>query len=231
MSFSLKSIANALQNAIQRAITGIQTPGGYLSPKLGGLASIGTAIGGLLGATFPERGGMVPAQLTRAETLQPTGYTQTYTPVITTPTIKTTTPTNTTTTKTSGAGASTPAAPTQKSTVIQQGQAPVSGTTTPPPQTQPSTAKTGVVTTPPPSSGYMAPLPSALPPTPVMPGETTQPTTPENLARYEAMIRALQELAGGARYVPMPAIGAEPFGPAGALERALRRLREREVRV
>jgi hypothetical protein len=42
------------------------------------------------------------------------------------------------------------------------------------------------------------------------------------------MIRALAELTGG-RYIPRPLMGAEPFGPTGALERALRRLREREL--
>jgi hypothetical protein len=44
------------------------------------------------------------------------------------------------------------------------------------------------------------------------------------------MTRALAELTGG-RYVPTPLPGAEPFGPTGALERALRRLRERELGI
>jgi hypothetical protein len=44
------------------------------------------------------------------------------------------------------------------------------------------------------------------------------------------MIRALAETTGG-RYVPTPLPGAIPFGPTGLLERALRRLRERELGI
>lgn len=243
-SFSLQTIKNALQNILQR-IGGI-TPlkeaakygtaalvAGQLGPQVGlpeEVITVPTA------ATIGVIKGLLTPTEVRSQTPQFTGAAQAFLypqSTMLTPTPAATPPTTTkatTGTKAPGAVAPTPATPTRKATVATPSPAPTP-TITPPAPTTPTTAKTGMVSTPPPTAGYSAPTPASLPPTPVMPGEITQPPTPENLARFEAMIRALQELAGGARYIPTPMIGAEPFGPAGALERALRRLREREVRV
>lgn len=253
--FSLQAIKSALRNVLERVggsrpLTEAAKYGtaalvaGQLGPQVGIPEEIGTVP---VAATIGAIKGLLTPTPVRSQTPQFTDTIKTFlgdipiyqsfqgfsskltpTPAATPPaTSKTTT---TTSTKAPGAVAPTPAIPTAKAAVATPSTAPTP-TATPPTPTTPITAKTGIVSTPPPTAGYSAPAPASLPPTPVMPGEMTQPTTPENLARFEAMIRALQELAGGARYVPMPAIGAEPFGPAGALERALRRLREREVRV
>jgi hypothetical protein len=109
-------------------------------------------------------------------------------------------------------------------------------TPTPPPPTPPPVAGGARAPTPPATGpGFTAPTLSSLPPAPVQISEraftgipTPRPEIP--VGQFEAMIRALAELTGG-RYVPTPLPGATPFGPTGALERALRRLRERELGI
>ena len=75
--------------------------------------------------------------------------------------------------------------------------------------------------------GINVPTETPLPPARVLPADLG---TEAPMGQFDAMIRALQAGQGvPSRYVPMPAAGATPFGPAGAQERALRRLREREL--
>jgi hypothetical protein len=100
--------------------------------------------------------------------------------------------------------------------------------TTPPPPTPPATGRGGGgAPLPPPTAGLKAPQLSSLPPMPTRPEELGRPAL--QTGQFEAMIRALQDLTGGSRFVPMPTLGAQPFGPVGALARALQRLREREL--
>jgi hypothetical protein len=50
------------------------------------------------------------------------------------------------------------------------------------------------------------------------------------VGKFDAMIRALlQAQQMPSRFVQMPLAGAAPFGPASGMERALRKLREREL--
>ena len=113
---------------------------------------------------------------------------------------------------------------------------PVVETPTPPPPTPPPVAGGGGAPLPPATApGFTAPTLSSLPPAPVQISERAftgipAPSPAIPAGQFEAMIRALQELTGG-RYIPRPLMGAEPFGPTGALERALRRLRERELGI
>lgn len=236
--FSLDTIKKALQ----RIITGYETPGGLIGPKsyleqlikspsttlLASLASV-YEMSGLPKVTPTGEIKIEPkrhlVEAATQEGLYGAGYTFKQSPIQ-----QKTTPTPTPTPAYTGPTITTqrtPTTETPKATITQTTRAPTEQPT-PPARTSPQVT----VTSPPPATaGYSAPIPSALPPARVMPGEATIQVSPEALARYEAMIRALQELAGGARYVPMPAVGVESFGPAGALERALKRLREREFRV
>ena len=75
--------------------------------------------------------------------------------------------------------------------------------------------------------GINIPMETPLPPTRVLPGDLGGQAP---LGQFDAMIRALQMQQGGqGRFVQMPTVGESPFGPAGAQERAIRRLREREL--
>lgn len=117
-------------------------------------------------------------------------------------------------------------------------------------------APVGPITRAPIMTPAAAPMTAGLPPTPFLPGggwgediiggrmniPVEAPLPPDRvmpadiggqapMGQFDAMIRALQQMqqGGQGRFVPMPAVGVAPFGPAGMQERALRRLREREL--
>ena len=125
---------------------------------------------------------------------------------------------------------------TGKATITEIKPAPTDLSKQPPPPTPPPVAGGGGAPLPPATApGFTAPTLSSLPPAPVQISERAftgipAPSPAIPAGQFEAMIRALQELTGG-RYIPRPLMGAEPFGPTGALERALRRLRERELGI
>ena len=121
-----------------------------------------------------------------------------------------------------------------------QAQAPVQAPATRAPIVTPATAPTPAMTPPAPfmmggggdrdaimGGGINVPTETPLPPARVLPSDLG---TEAPMGQFDAMIRALQAGQGiPTRYVPMPAVGVSPFGPAGAQERALRRLRDREL--
>ena len=121
-----------------------------------------------------------------------------------------------------------------------QGQAPAPvGPATRAPIMTPGTAPTPAMTPPAPfmmggggdreaiiGGGINIPTEAPLPPARVLPGDLGGQAP---LGQFDAMIRSLQARQGlPSRFVQMPMEGASPFGFAGAQERALRRLRERE---
>lgn len=252
MQFSLSSLQNALQRALggissvlsgiaSRIQTGIQRPGGVLGPSslmanLGYTTSEFRKSWGKL-PTFYESGRVAPAprwtqraeasgpevQLSaqRFERIGPYSVSPSTVASVTsappTPQVKTTTP----------APKVAAPIPTVKPPETTIKPAPVAGVSTPPTPTMPaSTSAPSMVGI----AGLAAPTPTGLPPAPTLPAERMSPTA-ENLSKFAALIRALQELQGGGAYVPMPLTGTQAFGPAGALEKALRRIRERELRV
>jgi hypothetical protein len=240
-SFSLASIGRALQRALEKIP--VLRPGGYItlptSPKyyqasLTGIAQLlspftpsatitpsGEVISGA--RAEPGQAPAAPAVGYRplAEALRmPTDIGEIFKPTTTktTETTKITTPT-----------------PLPKAEITTAKPAPIP-TPTPPPPTPPPVAGGGGAPTPPATApGFTAPTLSSLPPAPVQISERAftgipAPSPAIPVGQFEAIVRALQELTGG-RYIPRPLTGAEPFGPTGALERALRRLRERELGI
>ena len=122
-----------------------------------------------------------------------------------------------------------------------QGQAPApAGPATRAPIMTPGTAPTPAMTPPAPfmmggggdreaiiGGGINIPTEAPLPPARVLPGDLGGQAP---LGQFDAMIRSLQARQGlPSRFVQMPMEGASPFGFAGAQERAIRRLRDREL--
>ena len=122
-----------------------------------------------------------------------------------------------------------------------QGQAPAPvGPATRAPIMTPGTAPTPAMTPPAPfmmggggdreaiiGGGINIPTEAPLPPARVLPGDLGGQAP---LGQFDAMIRSLQARQGlPSRFVQMPMEGASPFGFAGAQERAIRRLRDREL--
>ena len=122
-----------------------------------------------------------------------------------------------------------------------QGQAPApAGPATRAPIMTPGTAPTPAMTPPAPfmmggggdreaiiGGGINIPTEAPLPPARVLPGDLGGQAP---LGQFDAMIRSLQARQGlPSRFVQMPMEGASPFGFAGAQERAIRRLRDREM--
>ena len=237
------------QKVLERALKylkGFTTPGGFVGPKsvalhptyflawIGGkdITPTGPKTPALEAATS-----QLEAPPTTGFMLTPTGGMSIAPPGIFRVATKTTD-----TTKTIGA-------PETKTTTVKTDTIPKAGITeiktapdikitpTPPPPTPPAVAGGATrAITPPPTAGFEAPRLASLPPAPTPIAERgafvgTPPTIPETpLGQFEAMIRALQQLTQ-ARYLPRPLEGALAFGPAGALERALKRLRERELGI
>jgi hypothetical protein len=228
-SFSLRSLSDALKRIVQ----GFTTPGGYLGPRSVTSPQYLLASPALLlaGAKFTPSGPQVEtaqAEPGQAPAAPAVGFMEGMSVrpeyVFGRPTTKATETTK----------VPTPASvPKAEITTAKPAPTP---TPTPPPPTPPPVAGGGGAPTPPATApGFTAPTLSSLPPAPVQISEraftgipSPRPEIP--VGQFEAMIRALAELTGG-RYVPTPLPGATPFGPTGALERALRRLRERELGI
>jgi len=227
-TFSLASMGRALQRALGKIP--ILRPGGYFTlPTPGYLQASLTGLGQALnpfapGATITPKGEVISGAL--AESGQaPTAPAVQYRPAAEAsglPTdlgkiFKTTTATK---------GAPTPT-PTPKAEITRIKPAPTDLSKQPPPPTPPPVAGGGAPLPPATAPGFTAPTLSSLPPAPVQtPIQTPRPAIP--VGQFEAMIRALAELSGS-RYVPMPLSGVPPFGPVGALSRALERFRKREL--
>jgi hypothetical protein len=232
-SFSLASIGRALQRTLENIP--ILRPGGYVTLSTPGYLQASLAgISQLLSpftpaATITPRGEVISgaqAEPGQAPAAPAVGFMEGMSVrpeyVFERPTTKATETTKTPT-----------PTPVPKAEITQTKPAPTP-TPTPPPPTPPPVAGGGGAPTPPATApGFTAPTLSPLPPAPVQISERAftgipapRPEIP--VGQFEAMIRALAELTGG-RYVPTPLPGATPFGPTGALERALRRLREREL--
>jgi len=245
-------LLGAIKRAWERITTGIKTPGGWLtSPRESLTASIlGPFVGLLGGRVTPEKKiELAPRAYTEPSqppTLPAVGFQRApdisspfvilgpYLSPVTSPvTTTTTTPTKTTTTSPT-TPITTPTTPKAEIATAKPAPAPAP---TPPPPTPPAVAGGATrAITPPPTAGFEAPRLASLPPAPTPIAERgafvgAPPTIPETpLGQFEAMIRALQQLTQ-ARYLPRPLEGALAFGPAGALERALKRLRERELGI
>jgi hypothetical protein len=234
-SFSLASIGRALQRALEKipvlrpgGYVTVPTPG-YLQASLAGISQLASPFTPSM--TITPKGEVIKgaqAEPGQAPAAPAVGFME---GMSVRPEYVFGRPT-TTTKATETTKASTPTSvPKAEITTAKPAPTP---TPTPPPPTPPPVAGGGGAPTPPATApGFTAPTLSSLPPAPVQISEraftgipSPRPEIP--VGQFEAMIRALQELTGG-RYIPRPLTGAEPFGPTGALERALRRLREREL--
>jgi hypothetical protein len=241
-SFSLASIGRALQRAVEKIP--VLRPGGYVTlPTPGYLQASLTGISQLISPFTPSmtitpKGEVIKgaqAEPGQAPAAPAVGYRPSAeasgmsTEALLREIYK---PTTTKTTETTKITTPTPL-PKAEITTAKPAPAP---TPTPPPPTPPPVAGGGGAPTPPATApGFTAPTLSSLPPAPVQISERAftgipAPSPAIPVGQFEAMVRALQELTGG-RYIPRPLTGTEPFGPTGALERALRRLRERELGI